>query len=295
MKLEPETASDKNKELWEALKDTLMGLGVKRGDILYIASDITSFMFILSTEYGIRGRQNINMALNCFVDVFQEVIGEEGTILFPVFSWDWCRDGRFDILHTKGEVGSLSNWVLENRKDFVRTGHPIYSFMVWGKDSDYLLKLNNQDAWSHTSPFYYMQTNHAKQLFFNIEAHQGMTFVHYIEQECDVWYRHPKYFFGEYIAADGVKETRMYSMYVRDVDVEQECTIQNQFLIDKGVAHQACWLDNVLTVVKLDESYDIIRRDIEENKGKNTLKFKDGDIDWSKERTIPYEIKGIKL
>lgn len=282
-----------DKEFWNDLKAVLEQLGVKNGDILYISSDITTLLFTMSMNYGIRDRKSKGEMLNSFVDAFQEAVGEEGTILFPVFSWDWCRGNGFDLLSTKGEVGSLSNWVLENRKDFVRTKHPIYSFMVWGKDGSYLQGMDNQDAWSHSSPFYYLQTHHAKQLLFNIEAYQGMTYVHYIEQEAGVWYRHPKYFFGEYTDADGIKETRMYSMYVRDIDVESECSVHNQFLVDNGVAYQENWLNNVITLVDLEKSYSIIKRDILENKGRNTLAFKDGDIDWSKERTIPYEIKGL--
>lgn len=280
-------------DFWNDLKNVLERLGVKKGDILYISSDIKTLLFTMSMDYGIRDKKSRNEMLNSLVDVFQETVGEEGTVLFPVFSWDWCRGNGFDLLHTKGEVGTLSNWVLENRKDFVRTKHPIYSFMVWGKDTGCLTGMDNQDAWSHSSPFYYLQTHHAKQLLFNIEAYQGLTFVHYLEQEAGVPYRHPKYFFGEYVDADGTKETRMYSMYVRDIDFETGCGVHSQFLIDNGAACQENWLDNILTVVNLAEGCDIILKDIKENNGRNTLTFKEGGLDWTKERKVPYEVKGV--
>lgn len=282
-----------DREFWNGLKDVLERLGIQKGEILYISSDITTFLFEMSMDYGIRDRKSRNMVLNSLIDIFQETVGDEGTLLFPVFSWDWCKGNGFDLLHTKGEVGTLSNWVLENRKDFIRTKHPIYSFMVWGKDADYLADMDNQDAWSHASPFYYLQTHEAKQLLFNIEAKQGLTIVHYMEQEVNVPYRHPKYFFGEYIDADGIKETRMYSMYVRDLDVESGCGVCNQFLIDNGAASQEEWLNNVLTLVKIAESCSIIKKDMEENNGRNTLTFKEGELDWSKKQTVPYEVKGI--
>lgn len=203
----------------KSLKDTLCQLGVREGDILYISSDIKTFLFNLAIKKSITKKFGRDKALGEFVDLFQEVISEKGTLMFPVFSWEWCRGKRFDYKRTKGEVGTLSNWVLENRLDFVRTKHPIYSFLVWGKDAEYLKQMDNQDAWSHASPFYYLQTQGAKQLLFNIEAYQGFTFGHYLEQEVAVPYRHPKYFFGEYIDENGVKETRMYSMYVRDMEI----------------------------------------------------------------------------
>lgn len=281
-------------ELKKGLKDSLSRLGVTEGDILYIASDIKSLLFTLAMKYEAGSKKSRNAALHDLIDIFQQAVGKSGTLLFPVFSWEWCRGNGFNYRQTKGEVGTLSNWVQEHREDFIRTSHPIYSFMVWGKDAEYLKHMDNQDAWSHSSPFYYLHKQRAKQLFFNIEAYQGMTFVHYIEQEVQVPYRHPKYFFGEYTDEQGRTETRMYSMYVRDIDVVCDCAIHNQYLIEKGVAKQEVWEENTLTVVDLEASYPLIRQDMLENSGKNTLAFEEGSLDWSKSRTVPYEVKGMK-
>lgn len=274
---------------------SLRNIGVNEGDILYISSDIKTFLFNLAVQHNVKSNHERNEALDGLIRIFQETVSEKGTLLFPVFSWDWCRGNGFNYKTTKGEVGTLSNWVLENRTDFVRTRHPIYSFMVWGKDAEYLRTLDNQDAWSRFSPFHYLQIHdNAKQLLFNIEAYQGLTFSHYIEQEVSVPYRHPKYFFGEYTDETGMKETRMYSMYVRDMDVVSGCGIHNRWLIQRGAAKQTEWNGNILTVVDLMKSYPIIRDDMLNNDGKNTLTFTDSRLDWTKSRTIPYEVSGIK-
>lgn len=278
-----------------SLSDALQSAGVSRGDILYVSSDIKTLTYNLGENFNITSKQERDAAFHEIVDVFQDTVGEGGTLLFPVFSWDYCRGKGFDIRNTKGEVGALSNWILKNRDDFRRTRHPIYSFMAWGKDSGYLCSLDNQDAWGHMSPFHYFRTAGAKQLLFNIEAYQGMTFGHYVEQEAGVPYRHPKYFFGKYIDWDGMEETRMYSMYVRDMEVEVECNIHNSFLIGNGVAKQAGWDGNVLTVVNLKDSYPVLKDDIENNNGTNTLKFRTGALDWGKGKSVPYEVKGISL
>lgn len=277
------------------LIQTLRSIGVNEGDILYISSDIKTFVFNLAVQHNVRNKEERNRAFDGLVRIFQEAVTEKGTLLFPVFSWAWCRGSGFDYRTTKGEVGALSNWVLKNRADFVRTRHPIYSFMVWGKDAEYLKTLDNQDAWSHSSPFHYLKIHdNAKQLLFNIEAYQGLTFGHYIEQEVSVPYRHPKYFFGEYTDETGMKETRMYSMYVHDVDVDSGCGIQNSWLIQGGAAKQAEWSGNILTVVDIMKSYPIIRDDMLNNNGKNTLTFSNSKLDWNKSRTISYEVRGIK-
>lgn len=278
-----------------SLAAALNTIGINSGEVLYVSSDIKALLFNLAVEKGIETRKERNEALSDLIDTFQNVVGCEGTLLFPVFSWDWCRGNGFNVKATKGEVGALSNWVLAHRTDFKRTRHPMYSFMVWGKDAGCLTTMDNQDAWGHSSPFYYLQTHGAKQLLLNIEAHQGFTFGHYMEQEVHVPYRHPKYFFGEYTDENGITETRMYSMYVRDMDVECDLRIHNDWLIENGVAEQIEWEGNMLTTVDLQKSYSLIRKDMVENNGMNTLAFASGRLDWNKAQTIPYEVKGIKI
>ena len=107
----------------------LKALEIGTGDLLTVSSDIKTLLFRMSTEYNVRGRSERNAALNELIDTLQAAVGTEGTLLFPVFSWDWCRGKGFDLRTTKGEVGTLQNWVLENRPDFLRTRHPMYSFM----------------------------------------------------------------------------------------------------------------------------------------------------------------------
>ena len=108
-------------------------------------------------------------------------------------------------------------------------------------------------------------------------------------------YRHPKYFFGKYVDENGVEETRMYSMYVRDMDFESGCGIHNDWLIDNGVAKRMIWEDNAMTIVDLPKSYPLIKDDMIKNRGKNTLTFSGGELDWNAKQTLPFEVKGIEI
>ena len=73
---------------------SLKKLGVKNGDILYISSDFTLFLADLADTYGI---ENINYQLNTLIDNLQELVGNNGTILFPIFSWEFNKGKVFDI------------------------------------------------------------------------------------------------------------------------------------------------------------------------------------------------------
>jgi aminoglycoside 3-N-acetyltransferase len=277
------------KQFVHTFDEALNKLAICKDDILYISSDIKVLLYKLASDYGITSKKDRNIVLNQIVDCLQQIVGIQGTLLFPVFSWSFCCGKGFNYKTTKGEVGSFSNWVMANRPDFLRTQHPMYSFMVWGADTKMLVSMQNQEAWSECSPFNYFRIKCAKQLLFNIEAYQGLTFGHFVEQCVHVPYRHPKYFFGKYTDADGNTEIRSYSMYVRDIDVDVGCSIYNKFLIKKGTAIQTEWQDNVLTVVDLAKCFPIIRDDILYNNGENTLRFQNYSFNWKQKQTVPYE------
>ena len=42
----------------------LKGLGIGTGDLLTVSSDITTLLFRMSTEYGVRGKSERNAALD---------------------------------------------------------------------------------------------------------------------------------------------------------------------------------------------------------------------------------------
>lgn len=274
----------------DGLKDKLREIGITSGDTIYVASDIRYFIYTITSKYGV---DEVEKALDVLTNTLQETVGSEGTILFPVFSWDFCRGKGFDYYKTQGEVGTYSNWILNNRKDFRRTQHPMYSFMVWGKKTDLFCNMSNQDAWGVASPFYYLMKNGGKQLDFNVESYKGLTFIHCIEQWVKVPYRHYKYFYGKYTDANGNTEIRTYSMYVRDVDVYEHSKTTHQYLIENGAAVETIWNDNKLTVVDIAKCYDVVKEDIISNNGANNLSFKDYEFHYDAKKTVPYEVSSI--
>ena len=86
----------------------------------------------------------------------------------------------------------------------------------------------------------------------------------------------------------------MYSMYVRDLEVESRCAIRNDWLVEKSVATKCVWEENELILVDLEKSYPVIYDDMVNHNGKNTITFIKGSLDWNAKQTIPYEVKGIE-
>ncbi len=256
----------------EKIRSLIEKAEIKRGDLIYVSSDIT-FLPLMLKKNGCR--LSVDHVLNEIVDQLQSVVSEEGTVVFPLFSWAFCRGETFDCRNTPGEVGAFSNWVFRNRSDFARTRHPIYSFLIWGKCKEDLVNIDNQESWGIDSPFQYMYDRGAKQILLGCTLQRGFTFVHYIEQKLRVPYRHHKIFVGGYIDQNGKRTIRAYSMYVRDLDQKIKGYLPDSILREEGMATDGSDPGIKLFNVNVRACCDYIENDFISNGGRNCYHFPD--------------------
>lgn len=241
-------------------------LDIKSGDIILVGSDIFKLMFTAKKHGEIFDADK-------FIDSFTKKLGNGGTLLFPTFNWGFCSGKRFDIRNTPSQTGYLSNVALK-KNDFIRTGHPIYSFAVWGKHSDSLRKLENVSGWGADSVFAFLHANKAKMLMIGLDYHSCFTFVHYVEEYEKVKVRYYKKFTGEYVDKNGISSIRTYLMFVRDIDngVENEVNPMGKILEEKGISVEKIINGVSFKLVDLYNAFIEIQRDIRENKARNIYK-----------------------
>ena len=229
--------------------DIIDYVGIKKGDLILIASDIVKLMCVCR-ENGEK------FDPDHFIDKIIQKTGDEGTILFPTYNWSFCEGGTYDYHRTLSSTGSLSNIALK-RKDFTRTKHPIYSHAVCGFDRDYLCNINNKSAFGPDSIFAYLHAKGAKQFFIGSNEvfwyTKGYTSIHYIEEKVGVNYRYMKNFTAPYIDSDGVKQMLTYSMYVRDLNCKDidgnELTSQVNPTIINLLEEKNCYNKNIINGV----------------------------------------------
>ncbi|SHI95961.1 Aminoglycoside 3-N-acetyltransferase [Anaerovibrio lipolyticus DSM 3074] len=272
---------------FRALESILKKFGVKHGDVLYVASDITMLMYKVRNTYNIESIEEYDEYLNALVDKLQEIIGNDGTLLFPVFTWGFCRGEGFSIKESACEVGALNNWILKNRRDFQRTQHPMYSFMVWGKDARLLAGMQNIDGWGDDSPFAYLRENNATTLTFDILLGKCFTFKHYVERCLKVPWRYTKEFAGNYTDADGHTTEKIYSMYVRDLDIVFDPVSDIKEFAGKDIFKHAKWFDIDLWFMNCSEAFSVYIDDIKNNDARGCYKFKNYHPDWTSGQTHP--------
>lgn len=238
---------------------------IARGDIVYVVSDVLAL--------SVKARENKErMDLNRLIDSILNKVGPEGTVLIPTFNWDFCKGETFDIRKTVSRTGALGNAALK-RADFKRSKHPLYSFMIWGKDRELLTEMDPKDAFGADSVFGYLHRNKAKALVIGLPTLSGLTFIHYVEQMVGVPYRYSKDFTAGYVDANGSESQKTYSMYVRDLDMDPRHIDGFRPLGDileyKGISINYCINEVEFHIVDLERMYAVVEDDIVNNDSKN--------------------------
>ena len=242
-------------------------LGIKSGEKLWISSDITRYVL-----WARKNKEEFSPAR--LIEVLQESVGSEGTLLFPVFSFEFSNHGRYDYKNSKGTSGHLGNLALST-EGFRRTSHPMHSFAVWGRDRDMLCAMENLHSFGDDSPFGYCRTENVRQLMLGTDHKHAMTYVHYVETVCRVPYRFAKTFRGIYVTEDGKEEEREYLYAARRLDVgTKECFNRMGDILEQagiGYAKEIRGIEN--HSVLLGSSHEPMCDDILHNMCRNLYDF----------------------
>ncbi len=252
-----------------SLRDYPQKMKIKKGETVFISSDAK--ILLLDAI-----RNNSSKDLNDFIDGVIEAVGEDGTVIFPTYNWAFCKGKPFNYQTTPCETGSLGTIAL-SRSDFKRTRHPIYSFAVSGKDQDALVRLNNTDSFGIDSPFNYLKEVNATNFIIDVSLQSCFTFAHYVEEKSGaVKHRFIKDFVGEYIDDDGNVETRSYSMFVRDLDMDVVTKIDpiEEDFLKQGVANRLQINNSSILRIELGKAYQILLNDILYNESRKLCSFK---------------------
>lgn len=191
--------------------------GLKNGDTVLLHSNVVRTLALLMKE-------GLNPSLDDILDSFLAAVGSSGTLLLPLFNFEFTNKVTFDILNTPSHMGALTE-VSRKRKNAIRTGHPIYSFAVIGNKSEMFIGLDNYSGYGEDSPFGILRKLNGKIAILDIEDNKCMTFYHHVEELCQVPYRYSKKFTGKYIDYLGLETERTYAIYVRNLEMGVETSV----------------------------------------------------------------------
>ncbi|WP_257928816.1 aminoglycoside N3'-acetyltransferase [Campylobacter lari] len=198
-----------NADLIEAFKK----LGIKKGDILCVHTELFNFGTPLLPR---------NEFLQTILDCFFEVIGKEGTLIMPTFTYSFCKNEVYDKLNSPTKMGALNEY-FRKQSGVKRTNDPIFSFAIKGAKEKLFLK-DTTSCFGENCVYDVLIKENGKFITFGGIGH---TITHHIEEKYQVDYRYFKKFQGFILDENGEKQKKEILYFVRDLNKHSLPNIEN--------------------------------------------------------------------
>lgn len=235
------------KELSEKdLLESLLAIGIKEGDTLFIHTDTSIFgKLALPEQEGL---------LSSFVETFKKAVGENGTIIIPTFSFSWGKGETFDVRESRSTVGSFSEF-FRLQPEVKRSLQPMHSVAVWGAKSDEALRVG-KDTFGKGSIFENLRKLDAKIVMFGVDF-EYCTFLVHVEQVHKVPYRFLKTFTGT-ITNDDQTYKDWCTYFARPLEAEVDNKMENIVppLREKHLLKEDTFGDEKIMVVGANDLFE---------------------------------------
>lgn len=240
--------------------------GLVNGDIFLLISSVKRLVL----EFK---KKKKDISIDQIIESFLNVIGKSGTMLVPLFNFDFTKNGYFSVNDTVSQMGALSER-FRIKYSAVRTCHPVYSFGVCGKKKNLFSDIDNFSAYGKDSPFGILKNLNGKIAVLDLEDQNSMTYYHYIEEMNKVEWRYFKKFKGLCVDKNGFKKNKEYSIFVRNLEKKIKTNV--------NPTGELLWKNNLysgsrpitgngLRVIKTREMYSFVSNIIKENQAYGNL------------------------
>lgn len=197
------------------LAAALRSLGLARGDQVMVHSDLRRFGVVRDEA----GRLALALPPAQLYEALREVLGDEGTVVVPTFSYSWTRGEAYNPDTSPSFEGSFSDYVrrLPGAK---RSPHPLMSVAALGPAAGALLDGVDETSFDEGSPFGRMHRADTKHLTVGVSV---CSFSDYVQWACRVPYRYAKRFRG-WVEVDGTRREEVCEHCVRYLDQGVDAT-----------------------------------------------------------------------
>lgn len=169
----------------EGIINTLYNTGIKKGDTIFVHSDIAAF--------GTAENFSRKKILNIFYEAFMEVLGSEGTLCVPAYFYEYARFGiPFDTLLSpvSKELGVFSSFI-HSLPESRRSPNPLASVSAIGKNAEYICAPYSRHNYGIGSAFDKLYHLNSKIILLGTTVN-SITMGHYAEYKAGVPYLYNK-------------------------------------------------------------------------------------------------------
>ncbi|NOZ33894.1 MAG: AAC(3) family N-acetyltransferase [Chlorobi bacterium] len=241
--------------------------GINKGDVLLVHSSLKRLI------NEVKNRKNIVITPHIVYDSLINSLGSNGTLILPLFNFDFPKTKTFDIINTPSHMGMLTE-IARLDKSSIRTGHPIYSFAVIGKKSNEFANIDNYSGYGKDSPFAKIKELNGKIAIIGLSDQRSMTSYHFVEEQKQVEYRYYKEFTGDYFDKTGNKNKKTYALYVRNLEkgITTDVNRMMDYLWENGFYKGDKFDEGLgMRTIKFNDFYNEVEKKIEEGNAINFI------------------------
>jgi len=241
----------------QTLVSALRTAGITPGDIVFSHVGLG----MLGFPEGGGGMPRAALLLD---QAFSEVLGPEGTLLLPTYSYSFCKNEPFDPGTTPSDVGEFTEY-FRTRPGVVRSLDPIFSVAGRGPKAAELFADLPRDCFGRDC--IYERLVHAGAKICNVGVgFRYATFIHHAEQSFGVPYRYLKLFIGK-IRRDDVwtKEGWLYNVRVYGEQGFPDLRRLEQSARERGLVGSALAGFGEVTCVSCRDLWDLCAEKLRED------------------------------
>jgi len=184
--------------------------GVNSGDTVLLHSDVKRVLM----HYNYFNQPNDIkkekvLSVDDVLDSFFLALGGNGTLIVPLFNFEFAKGAPFNINTTPSQMGVLTEAARKRG---------IYSFAIFGKNKQYFQSIKLETALGVDSVFSRLMELDGKIAVLGLSDKNCMTFYHHIEEIHQVDYRIPKQFTAPYFDSQNSMSKKTINLYVRNLD-----------------------------------------------------------------------------
>jgi aminoglycoside 3-N-acetyltransferase len=264
-------------------------LDIMPGSLVVVTADLT--------RLALTGRRlDIGFNIDNFIDTLKQCLGKGGTLVIPSFNFNLGNGDHYDPLKTIPITGALAVAAMK-RLEFIRTKHPLHSFLAWGDHAEALAALNNKSSFAADSPFAYFREHNGIMLLIDTTITDAFTFVHHVEEMEGVGYRRYRKIWlnvegeawrhggmeagkrgsgeaGKHGSGEeGKRGMREVLLYAKKAGWTMDLRGLEQLLFEEKAAKKIIYKQVAFTLVDLQAAYPVIQDDIRHNKARNLARF----------------------
>ncbi|MDE2816343.1 MAG: AAC(3) family N-acetyltransferase [Chloroflexota bacterium] len=229
-------------------------LGVVSGDLLLVHSSLRSFGYV---EGG----------ADAVIDALLETVGDSGTVLVPTLTFSILKSWPhlFSVGKTPSSTGRITE-TLRQRKEAVRSGHPVSSAAAIGSQAAYLTAEHRDTPCGPDSPYFRLYELGGKVVFFGASLGSNSVFHCAEEIACPAYLGFATIKDAIVEDRDGRRHTataRRYDCF--DRGIRRHLGNMEQIFLERGLLQRAMIGESRTYVIDAQENVDVSREILTEN------------------------------